>query len=84
MTTETYNFVPLIVKKILSGLVPALSAPAVDKTQYLVYLRFNSTLQLINGTLNNPPKMLKYFNSTAIIAFFRIIDLELAEQVFSL
>ena len=62
----------LIVKKILSGLVSALSAPAVDTTQYLVYLRFNSTLQLINGTLNNPPKMLKYFNSTAIIAFFRI------------
>ena len=64
----------LIVKIILlsSLLSLALSVPATDKTQCSVHLSFNSTLKLINGISSDPQKLLKYFNGTAIIAFFRI------------
>ena len=60
----------LIVKIILLETAFALSAPAADKTQYFVNL--NSTLQLINGISSDHQKLLKYFNGTAIVAFFRI------------
>ena len=60
----------LIVKIILLESAFALSAPAADKTQYFVNL--NSTLQLINGISSDHQKLLKYFNGTAIVAFFRI------------
>ena len=72
VTTGTYNFVSLIVKIILQELALALSAPAADKTQYFVHLRFNTTLQLINGILRDLQKLLKYFNSAVIAAFFKI------------
>ena len=74
VTTGTYNFVSLIVKiMLLSSLLPlALSAPATDKTQCFVHLSSNSTLELINRISSDLQKLLKYFNSTAIITFFRI------------
>ena len=62
--------VTLIVKTILSSL-SLTSASAADKAQYLVDLRFNSTLQLINGTSSNLQKLLKYFNGAAIAASFK-------------
>ena len=34
-------------------------------------LSFNSTLQLINGTSSFLQKLLKYFNGTAIVTFFK-------------
>ena len=68
----TYNFPPLIVKIILLSLPLVLSALAADKTQYFVYLNFNSTLQLVNGISSDLQKSLKYFNGTVIVAFFRI------------
>ena len=47
VTTDTYIFLPLIVKIILE-LVKAFSGPGMDKTQCFLHLSFNSTLQLIN------------------------------------
>ena len=49
-----------------------MSAPAADKTQYFVYLSFNSTLQLINYISSDLQKLLKYFSGTAIAAFLKI------------
>ena len=40
--------------------------------QYFVHLSFNSTLLLINGISNDLQKLLRYFNGTAIDAFFKI------------
>ena len=54
----------------LSSLL-TLSLPAADKTQYFVHLGFSSTLQLINGISSDLQKLLKYFNYTAIVTFFR-------------
>ena len=58
--------------------------PFADKTQYFVHLRFNSTLQLSNGTSSDLQKLLKYFNGTAIVAFFfefLYLDLEDLERL---
>ena len=49
MTTGTYNFVSLIVKDRLKGLILVLSEPATTKTQYFAHLAFNSVFQLINS-----------------------------------
>ena len=68
--TGTYNFVSLIVKIVLLELAPASSAPAAAKTQCFFHLSFKSTLQLINGISNDCQKLLRYFNGTAIVAFF--------------
>ena len=57
---------------ILSELVSAFSLPGTDKTQYFFHLSFNSILQLINGISSDLQKLLRYFNGTAIAAFFRI------------
>ena len=46
--------------------------PAKTKTQWFIHLSFNLTFQLINGILSDLQKLLRYFNGTAIIAFFRI------------
>ena len=62
----------LIVKIILLILLLTLLLPAAGKTQYLVHLSFNSTLQLITDISSDLQKLLKYFNSTVIVAFFRI------------
>ena len=72
MTTETYSFVSLIGKTILLGLAFVLLVPAADKTQYFVHLSFNFTLESINGILSDLQKLLKYFNSTKIVAVFEI------------
>ena len=74
VTTGTYNFGPLVVKiiKLLLALPLTLSTPTADKTQYLGHLSFNSTLRLINAISSVHQKRLKYFNGTAIVAFFRI------------
>ena len=72
VTTGTYNFVPLIVKIILLGLAFVLSLPAADRTQHFVHLSSNYTLQLINGISSNLQKLLKHFNGTATVAYFRI------------
>ena len=39
---------------------------------YFFHLSFNSTLILINGISSDLQKLLKYLNSTAIVAFFKI------------
>ena len=66
MTGGTHNSVYWIVKLLLLGL-PLLSLPAAA-----VHLSFNSTLQLINGILSDLQNLLKYFNGTAIVQFFRV------------
>ena len=43
-----------------------------DKTHSFVHLSFNSTLQLLNGISNDLQNLLRYFNGTVIVAFFRI------------
>ena len=68
--TGTYNFVSLIAKMIL--LESSLSVSFADKTQYFSHLGFNFTLQFINCLSSDLQKLLKYFNDTAIVAFFRI------------
>ena len=50
-----------------------LSVPAAEKTQYVVYLSFNSILQLINDISSDLQKLLKYFNGTAIVTFLAIL-----------
>ena len=50
----------------------SLSSAVADKAQYFVHLSFNSTLQLINHSSSDLQKLLKYFNVTAIVTFFRI------------
>ena len=72
VTTGTYNVVSLKVKLVLSSLTLALSLPAGDKTQQLNHLRFNTTLQLINGISSGLQKLLKYFIGTAIVGLFSI------------
>ena len=62
----------LVVNIKLLELASALSASAVDETQYFVHLSFNLILQLINGISSDIQKLLRNFNRTAIVAFFRI------------
>ena len=57
--TEKYDFVSLIVKIVLLGVVFVLSAPVPDKAQYFGHLRFSSTLKLINGISSELQKLLK-------------------------
>ena len=66
------NFVSLIVKIILLESASSFSAVAEAEKQCFVHLIFNSTLQLISGISIDCQKLLKYFNGTAIVAFFRI------------
>ena len=63
----------LIVKIILLELALTLSAPAAEKTQYFVNLNFNYILQLITVISCDFQKLLKYFNSTIIVPFFKIL-----------
>ena len=62
----------MIVKIILSGLTSVLSLLATAKTQCFDHWSFNSTLQLINDNSSDLQKLLRYFNSTAMVAFYRI------------
>ena len=68
MTTGTYNFESLIVKIISSSLVLTLSTAAAKK-HCLAQLSFNSPYQLINEISSDRQKLLRYFNSTAIVPF---------------
>ena len=61
-----------IIKIQLLGLALSLSALAADKIQYFPPSSFNSTLLLINGISCDLQKLLKYFNDTAVAAFFKI------------
>ena len=72
VTTGTYSFVSLVVKIILFALALSLSLPFADKIQYFVHSSFNSILQLINGIFCDFLKLLKYRNSAAIVALFKI------------
>ena len=72
VTTGKYHFVSFIVKIILSELASTLSAPAADKTQWFVFLRFNSTLKLINGISGDLQKLLGSFSDMAIVLSFMI------------
>ena len=56
----------------LLELASLLSAPAAEKTQSFIHLSFNSTFQLINDISSDLQKLLKYFNDTAIVGFFKI------------
>ena len=72
MTTGTYSFVSLVVKIILLEFTLLFLIPSKGQIQYFVHVRFNSTLQLINGISSDCQKLLKYFNETAVVAsFFR-------------
>ena len=62
----------LIVKIILLKLALSLSLTSTDKTQCFLHLRFNSTMQLINGISNDIQKLIRHFTGTVIVAFFRI------------
>ena len=44
-----------------------ISLPAAEKAQHL---SLNSVFELINGISNDLQKLHKYFNGTAIVAFF--------------
>ena len=73
---QEHNCASLIITTILLlwlsiSLSLRLSLSPADKTQNFAHLSFNSTLQLTNGISSNLPRFLKYFNSTAIVAFFR-------------
>ena len=50
-----------------------LSVSAAEKTQYVVYLSFNLTLQLINGISSDLRNLLECFSGTAIATFFAIL-----------
>ena len=65
VTKGTYNYVPLIVRIILSSL------PAADKTQWFGHLSFDSTLKLINDISSDLQKLLKHW-LTQFAAFFSI------------
>ena len=72
MTTETYDFVSLVVKMILLRPKSVLSRQSVAKTQCFGHLSVNFTSQLINGISSNHQKLLRYFKSSAIVSFSRI------------
>ena len=62
----------VIVNIMLSELASAFSVPSTDKAQCVVFLIFNSSLQLIYGILSDRQNLLEFFNSTTIIVFFEI------------
>ena len=62
----------LIVKIILLGSAFLLSLPAAYKTEYFAHFNFDAILQLINGISSDLLKLLRNFNDTAILAFFKI------------
>ena len=62
----------LIVKIILLGSAFVLSLKVSYKTEYFAHFNFDAILQLINGISSDLLKLLRYFNDTAIAAFFRI------------
>ena len=72
MNIWTYNFVSLIVKKILLESAPSLSTPVATKTWRFAHLSFNLSLRLINCISKDLRKSWSYLNDTAIAAFFRI------------
>ena len=72
VTKGAYHFVFLIIKIIISSLALTLSTLAAAKTRCLVHISFNSTLELINGISIDLQKLLRYFNSTAIVVFLQI------------
>ena len=68
----TYNFLSLVVWIILLELTLPLPWQFADKTQWLVHLSLNSTLQLINGLSSDLQKLLRYFQGTVTVVFFKI------------
>ena len=58
-----------MVKIMLLRSASVLSLLFAAKTEYFVYLSFNSTLILINGTSSDVQKLLGYFNDTEIVVF---------------
>ena len=62
----------LIVKIVLLELALLCSTTPEAKTQSFIHLSLNMTLQLINDISNDCQKLLRYFNGTVIVAFFRI------------
>ena len=71
VTTETYNFVSLIVKIILLGSASVLSSPFAKET-VISRFKFQFNLQLINSISSDLQKLLRYFNGTAIVALLEI------------
>ena len=59
----------------LLGSEIVLSSPTAAKTQCSFHLKFNSSLQLINGISSNLQKLLRQFNVTTVAAFLRIPSL---------
>ena len=62
-------YLSLIVKKLLLGLISISIIIAICRR---ITISFDSLLQLISGILSGLQKLLKYFDGTAIFAFFRI------------
>ena len=68
--TGTYNFEPLIAKIVLSELALAFTTLTVATAE--CFVPYNTALHLINGISNDHQKLHRYFNGTAIAAFFGI------------
>lgn len=68
--TGTYNFESLIAKIILSELALAFTTLTVATAE--CFVPYNTALHLINGLSNDLRKLLTYFNSTKIVALFKI------------
>ena len=73
VTTDTYNFVSVILNVAPNGATFAGSAPAstvmLAKTQFLHQVRIISTSQLINVISKFLQKLLKYFNGITTSTF---------------
>ena len=67
-----YSFACFIVKIILLEVTSLFLPPTTDKTQWFTLLKFNLTLQLINGIWSDLRKLLRYFNDTVIVVFLKI------------
>ena len=57
----------------LLELALAFALPSTNKTQCFVHLSFNMTLHLMIGISNDFQNLLKYFNGTAAVTFFRTL-----------
>ena len=73
VTTETYNFVSVILNFVLDGATiaesEAVSTVILAETQFLDQDKINSTSQLISGILKLFQKLLKYFKGITTFIF---------------
>ena len=80
VTTNTYNYVPVILDVLSVGLLipatarsasgPASFVACLVITDFLDHVKIKNTSQLINGMSNIIQILLKWFNATATSTFF--------------